>query len=39
VGEVVRVEERGEGVNATLLSYTLKYISLADVGIKCLVGL
>ena len=36
-GEVDRVEGRGEGVNAPLMSYTLKCISLADVGIKCLV--
>jgi hypothetical protein len=32
-GEVVRGEGRGGGVDATLLSYTLKYISLPDVGI------
>ena len=30
----IRVEGRGEGVNPTLLSYTLKYISLVDVVIK-----
>ena len=38
VGEVDRVKGRGEGVNATLVSYGLKYISLTDVGIKYLVG-
>ena len=33
VGEVTRVEGRWVGVNTTHLSYTLKYISLADVVI------
>ena len=31
VGEVVRGEGRGEGVDITLLSHTLKYVSLTDV--------
>ena len=31
VGEVVRGEGRGEVVDTTLMSYTLKYISLANV--------
>ena len=31
VGEVTRGEGTGEGVDTTLLSYTLKYISLTDV--------
>ena len=38
-GEVVRGKGRGEGLHSTLLSYTLKYISLTDVGIICQVGL
>ena len=32
VGEVVRGEGRGAGVDSTLLSYTLKYIRLTEVG-------
>ena len=35
-GEVVSgkdMQDRGEGVDATLLSYTLKYMNLAEVGI------
>ena len=31
-------EGRGEGVDDTLLSYTLEYISLVDVAIICQVG-
>jgi hypothetical protein len=34
-----RGDGRGEGVDATLLSYTLRYINLADLGIICQVGL
>ena len=37
--EVTRGEGRGEGVNASLLSLTLKYIILTDVVIICRVGL
>ena len=29
-GQVVRGVERGEGVDATLMSHTLRYINLAD---------
>ena len=39
VGEVVRGEGSGEGVDATLLSDTLRYINLADVDITCQVVL
>ena len=39
LGEVVWGEGRGEGVDATLMSYTLKYISLTDVDVICQVGL
>ncbi len=39
VGQVVRTSPgRGEGVDDTLLSYTLKYISLSDGGMICQVG-
>jgi hypothetical protein len=38
-GEVVRREGRGEGINVTLLSYTIKYISLTDIVIIFQVGL
>jgi hypothetical protein len=32
-GEGARAEGSGEGANATLLSHTLQYISLADVEV------
>jgi len=33
--EVARGEGRGEGVDASLLAYKLRYINLADLGIIC----
>ena len=38
-GEVTRGEGRGEGIDASLLTYTLRYIILADFVIICQVGL
>jgi hypothetical protein len=34
-GEVTRGEGRGEGVDPALLSYTLRYINLAEVSKIC----
>ena len=38
-GEVVRGKGSGEGVDATLMSDTLRFINLADLGIICQVWL